>query len=65
VSRSSNEQVYNEGHAVAFMALLARHGGSVTFARDELGGSARGPILRRTNPDGTVTYRLEREEPWR
>jgi hypothetical protein len=64
VSRSSNEEVYREGHAVAFMALLVRHGGSVTFARAELDG-AQGTILRRVNPDGTVTYRLVHEESWR
>lgn len=62
VKRQPGEEVYHEGHAVAFMAWLARNGGEVTFTAGEL-ERAHGWILRRVNPDRTVTYRLTQGDP--
>lgn len=59
--RATHGTIYAEGHAVAFMALLARAGGSVTIARNEL-TAVQGTIYRTVNPDGTITYRLDRED---
>lgn len=57
MKRERNETIYADGHAVAFMALLARAGGTITLSRDEL-ALANGTILRAANLDGTITYRL-------
>lgn len=58
--RAPNETIYAEGHAVAFMVLLARAGGSISISAGEM-SSAQGTIYRTEHPSGTVTYRLDRE----